>query len=283
MASPLDIDSGQGVEFVQAETIADMRYFSGRKTPIILFHDGGGTTFTYHLLDPLGRFVYAVANPHWRSGERFEGGLEEMGRIYADYVRLAVAKPGFPAMKRPDGRKRILLGGWSLGGFLSLEVARQLAFDPAIQVTGIVMIDSPYHRRTGGSGATYSSAGFDTDEEGKTPNQILAQRAMTEARRMMPSWWIPRWEEQYAKERPRIILLRAEEPVPVKEDEGESMIDIFRGDPKLGWDEHEDDMLEMVVDIPGNHFTLAELQYVSDTSAALKRVCEHLDEPSIYG
>lgn len=31
--------------------------------PVFLIHDGGGTTFAYHCLDPLDRSVYGIFNP----------------------------------------------------------------------------------------------------------------------------------------------------------------------------------------------------------------------------
>jgi thioesterase domain-containing protein len=266
-----------GPEFVQSEVFTNLSYYSGRKTPIFLIHDGGGTTFTYHLLESQGRFVYAIANPRWESCKPFEGGLPEMGRIYTGYIRETVKKVGFPAKRHRDGRFEIFLGGWSLGGLLSLEVARQLAHDPRIKVTGVVMIDSVYdHLNTR---REFSAVGFQTDETGKTKNQILVQRAMTEARRMISSWDYPTWEGKFAQERPRTILLRAMERVPTKEEEGPSSIDSFRDDPQLGWGDYMEDFLEDVVDIPGDHFTLAELPNISTTSAALKKACGRLDSP----
>lgn len=268
-----------GPEFVQAEVRTKLRYFSGRKTPIFLIHDGGGTTYTYHTLQTQGRFVYAIGNPRWITGEPFEGGMPEMGRIYADYVRETVAKEKFPAKRREDGRTEILLGGWSLGGLLSLEVARQLALDPVVKVVAVVMIDSVYNH---GANARrkFSVVGFQTEEEGKSKNQILTQRAMAEARRMIAMWEIPTWADNLAEERPRTILLKAKEPVPTRENEGPSMIDTFRDDPQLGWGNHQPGFLEDVVDIAGHHFSLAEDPHIKETSAVLKEVCERFDPPA---
>ncbi|OAQ98435.1 hypothetical protein LLEC1_02577, partial [Akanthomyces lecanii] len=53
-------------ELVQPENWARMKSWSG-KTPVFLFHDGGGTTFAYHCLEPLRRFVYGVRNPYFYS------------------------------------------------------------------------------------------------------------------------------------------------------------------------------------------------------------------------
>jgi hypothetical protein len=66
---------------------------------LILIHDGGGTTVSYYYLGSLDRAVYGIRNPRFYSGEVWEHGLLEMGRVYADLIRSNV----------PSGR--ILLGG----------------------------------------------------------------------------------------------------------------------------------------------------------------------------
>lgn len=67
--------------------------------PLILIHDGGGTAVSYYYLDELDRAVYAIANPKFHSEERWEGGLVEMGRVYARWIVEEV------------GRGSVLLGG----------------------------------------------------------------------------------------------------------------------------------------------------------------------------
>lgn len=101
-------------------------------TPLVLIHDGGGTTFSYHCLGNLKRDVYGIANPYYDTDKVWRGGIPEMARTYAQWIKGVV----------PQGE--IILGGWSLGGLISLEVARILAEDSAICVIGIVMIDSVY-------------------------------------------------------------------------------------------------------------------------------------------
>lgn len=44
-----------------------------RATPIILFHDGGGTTMFYYHLGNLYRPVYGIADPH----SFYRAGMEE--------------------------------------------------------------------------------------------------------------------------------------------------------------------------------------------------------------
>ncbi|KAM0254574.1 hypothetical protein ACHAQJ_006609 [Trichoderma viride] len=118
-------------------------------TPVFLIHDGGGTTFAYHCLEILGRYTYGIRNPYFYTGEVFEGGLPEMAYMYATWIRETVLEKNFPARRRNlDGSTNIMLGGWSLGGLLSMEVARQLAVDDVVRVVGILMIDSVYPGRS---------------------------------------------------------------------------------------------------------------------------------------
>lgn len=57
--------------------------------PLVLIHDGGGTTFGYFSLKPLSRDVYAIHNPHYSTGEPWEGGMDEMAHHYIDLLEEA--------------------------------------------------------------------------------------------------------------------------------------------------------------------------------------------------
>lgn len=258
-------------ELVQAENWALPKTFS--RTPLILIHDGGGTTFAYHCLPALRRFVYGIRNPHFFSGDVFDGGIPEMGRLYAGWVRKMVAQRGFPARRNPDGSVDILLGGWSLGGLLSLEVARELEDDYGVRVVGIVMVDSIYPRTPAHDPATI--APYDTSEKEKTKNQILSQRAMAEARRMVDSWQLPVWERWTGK-RPRTVLLRAKECIPTDSD-GISKLDLYRKDTNLGWSQYDKHMFEEVIDVEGHHFDLFAGARIEDTSKAIQKALDLLD------
>jgi Thioesterase domain len=68
--------------------------------PLVLIHDGGGTTFSYHCLGSLQRTVYAISNPRFYSGRAWAGGIAAMARVYADLIRSVVPS------------RKVLLGGW---------------------------------------------------------------------------------------------------------------------------------------------------------------------------
>ncbi|KAI5863823.1 alpha/beta-hydrolase [Durotheca rogersii] len=183
------------------------------RAPLVLVHDGGGTTFSYCLLDPIGRPVWGIQNANLHRGGWWDGGISEMA---AHYIRLL-------AKVLPQGGD-ILLGGWSLGGHLSLEMAYQIAKAarddstssssstnggssangdgngartpvPKFRVLGMIFIDTIFPRRL-------------AELRGPLPTQPLllspeASRAMklkekvdvnmTHARMMVGSWAIPRW------------------------------------------------------------------------------------------
>jgi len=58
--------------------------------PLILIHDGGGTTFSYHCLPSLKRTVYAIHNPRFYSGRVWAGGIPAMAKVYLELIRSVV-------------------------------------------------------------------------------------------------------------------------------------------------------------------------------------------------
>ncbi len=77
--------------------------------PLILIHDGGGTTFSYHCLKSLHRTVYAIHNPRFYSGRVWAGGITAMAKVYVEMIRSVV----------PLG------GPWILGGKFRVPLSRQ--------------------------------------------------------------------------------------------------------------------------------------------------------------
>ncbi|KAK1969121.1 thioesterase domain-containing protein [Colletotrichum sublineola] len=170
-------------------------------TPLFLVHDGGGTSFAYHCLGPLDRAVFGIANPRFYSGVPWDGGLPEMAATYLRMIRTTVTKSrDYPALaprsSPPAGRggkprRRILLGGWSLGGMLSLEIARQLGDeDDDIEIAGLLIIDSVYPVWPEGSRVKIGRLVEGPEPEAKNPR--LAWRAMRMAGGMVRTWKLPR-------------------------------------------------------------------------------------------
>ncbi|EGR46308.1 uncharacterized protein TRIREDRAFT_80312 [Trichoderma reesei QM6a] len=255
-------------------------------TPVFLIHDGGGTTFAYHCLEVLGRYVYGIHNPCFYSGDVFDGGLPDMGRLYARWIRQTVLDDGFPARARNhDGTVSVLLGGWSLGGLLSLEVARQLADDAVVRVTGILMIDSIYPGNEEDASSSDEAPASTVVESGLTQNQIRSKRCMAEAVRMIRDWRLPEWPGSLYDRRPRVVLLRAKEYVPTKD--GRIVgLDLNREDEMLGWGDYDDDMFCDVMDVEGHHFDIFAFERIDGITRAIKKGLDRLEECSqmmMYG
>ncbi|WEW62048.1 hypothetical protein PRK78_007548 [Emydomyces testavorans] len=263
-------------------------------TPLILIHDGGGTTVSYFYLESLDRTVYGIQNPRFYSGEPWEGGLPEMGRIYASLIRSVI----------PSGP--VILGGWSLGGMLSLEVASVLARSPDIRVLGIIMLDT-VNPLTASSSHVPNVVPYQTQysEYAKPETRQLVSNCMKQAVTMASTWTPPVWnacsDQDVVQRRkkleaelssrmpaqyghgcfvtelnvpwrdmlptiPQTILLRCQEYVPVSTDkcrDAVARVDVVRKMERLGWEDYGYDFISAVLDIPGHHYSIFAKDYVS--------------------
>lgn len=245
-------------------------------TPLVLFHDGGGTVFSYYLLGPLHRVVYGIYNPHYGTNEVWADGIPGMARHYLKLLREVI----------PKGN--VILGGWSLGGLLSLEISRLLADDAKIKVIGIIMIDSVYPK----------SPQYQTEmpriaqrvvqwsESTRQETREAVDRCFEEAGRMVREWTLPVWDPTGQKGRektsskallpPPVILLRAKELVPVVS-EGVSRVDGYRQDRYLGWEHYRTDLIVRVDDIPGHHFNIFSDPHVDIVTEKVRRACMEVE------
>ncbi|MFF5982027.1 beta-ketoacyl synthase N-terminal-like domain-containing protein [Streptomyces olindensis] len=255
---------------------------SGSRPPLFLAHAAGGPVTVYRTLaDRLGddRPVYGLA--------RIEEArtVPEKARRYAEAIDAA----------HPDGP--CVLGGWSFGGFLAQETARQLRA-AGRDVRLVVLIDSVRPLpRPGQSRADRVRAHFEgfarhvadaygvelglpydelvaLDDDRARIDAVL--RALREAADVPPA----ALEHQRASyldlgigeaHRPGgydgpVVLYRAAEPAPhtVRDPAYE------RDDEALGWDE-VCPRLE-VVPVPGHHLSLLDPPHVDELAAHLGRV-----------
>ncbi|CAD6924271.1 unnamed protein product [Tilletia laevis] len=98
------------------------------EAPLFLIHDGSGCWAPYTRLGSLQREVWAFSNPR---DDPWPHGLPEMAACYASQIlKLGNGKP-------------VVVGGWSFGGVVAFEVARQLMKNGQ-EVKACIMIDSPY-------------------------------------------------------------------------------------------------------------------------------------------
>ncbi|KAK4181497.1 Alpha/Beta hydrolase protein [Triangularia setosa] len=248
-------------------------------TPLVLIHDGGGTVFSYYCLGELDRPVHGISNPNYDSGEPFPGGIQEMAKLYIKYIKNVVP------------RGNLMIGGWSLGGLLSLEVAWQLAQEEenntGINLLGIVMVDSvcPLSWKNGDAqrgilSVVRTGAAWGPNTKEETKRKVT--KCFSESGRMVGEWEMPKWETENGREikPPPVILLRAKDmvPVPGGEEGVVSRVDVCRGDRHLGWDAYRKGLITKVVDIPGHHFNIfSDMDNLDVATEEIRRACKELE------
>lgn len=62
-------------------------------SPLVLFHDGGGTVFSYFLLDSLDRDVLGFSHPGTTSGQHWDSSIVDMATYYYKQMKASM-KPG---------------------------------------------------------------------------------------------------------------------------------------------------------------------------------------------
>ncbi|KAF2150239.1 alpha/beta-hydrolase [Myriangium duriaei CBS 260.36] len=257
--------------------------------PLVLLHDGGGTIYSYHALGPLHRDVYGISNPKFESDLAWEGGIPEMALTYADMIRENI--PAGP----------VLLGGWSFGGLLALELSKIFEDDPDHSIVGLVLIDTPYPKdRHGGE---LSGLNFLPDIPGVRPRvRAKIHKALQRARSMVASWELPSWEDEgYVsgtssassssedllgststprRKLPPAVLLRAVDKVEAMDKlrpaSSTPLVDIFRQHPSLGWSEYDNSFINVVWDIPGDHFSIFSAPYITQVTEKILSACYYL-------
>ncbi|GAP85057.1 putative polyketide synthase [Rosellinia necatrix] len=241
--------------------------------PLILLHDGGGTTFSYHCLYPIGRTVYGIQNTRLDEGGYWETGVPGMASHYIGLIEKIL----------PNGGE-ILLGGWSMGGLLSLEVAWQLANPPPdstwpkFTILGMIFIDSVYTERLH---EIRNMPDATAQPIVKSPEELKAMSLrekvdlnMTHARMMIARWKLPNWEGREA-EIPPTILLRAKELV---DEDGKEFVDHMREFRMLGWDLYYGARwIKEVVDLNGHHFNIFKDEYLDDITMKIATAADDLD------
>ncbi|MEU6357752.1 alpha/beta fold hydrolase, partial [Streptomyces sp. NPDC047072] len=254
---------------------------TGSGTPLFLLHAAGGTTDVYRALtERLGgeRPVYGL--------ERLEDALTvaDKARRYAEAV-IAV---------HPDGP--FLLGGWSFGGFVAQETARQLTLSGR-EVELVVLLDSvrplPLPGVTAADRVRAHFAGFARhveetygvrlelpydellalDDEGERIDAVLG---ILRSRGGVPAAALEHQRSSYldmrigeahrpGRHEGRVVLYRATEPAPhtVRDPAYE------RDDETLGWDEVCPRLT--VVPVSGHHLSLLDAPHVDEIAAHLRR------------
>ncbi|KAI1746541.1 hypothetical protein F4782DRAFT_545231 [Xylaria castorea] len=108
------------------QRIIQRQSYGPRKCNVYLFHDGSGHCSFYSRMSNVNRNITGVFSPNSVAGiER----LEDLASLYIKRTKIGE-------------EQEVVLGGWSFGGVLAFEVARQLQSLGRL-VKGLILIDSP--------------------------------------------------------------------------------------------------------------------------------------------
>jgi thioesterase domain-containing protein len=258
--------------------VTQLAYGDAKATPLVLLHDGGGTVLSYQALGPLDRNVYGISDPRFDAGKPWAGGIPEMARTYLQMIKTEIPQ------------RNILLGGWSFGGFLALEIAHLAAQeeeDP-LTISGLVFIDTPYPKTPEDTNMRLAINGHLPELNGIRPQmRRKIHSSIKYARAMLAAWQPPKWDSQAEnmdrmqkdlkrmQNPPPTILLRASSAL-TKANEPVAVVDIFRHDRVLGWSEYDMTFIRVVWDIPGDHYSVFGARNVNQVTTRLESACSYL-------
>jgi thioesterase domain-containing protein/acyl carrier protein len=237
----------------------------GSKLPFICIHPAGGSIFNYLSLAQhldSDQSLYALQASGLDEAEPILETIEAMAADHLTSIREAGVKGPY------------FLGGWSLGGVVAFEMARQLRA-AGEEVAGLLLIDSavPPAEEDLDENALLlgfaQSMGLRVDRVDVSPDKLLEMNSDDKLALILDTaqqqYLLPREIEltdlqrhfnvycanlrAFARYRPqaqrvRITLFRADEHVRQN-----------GHDETLGWDALTDEKVEVCV-IPGNHYTL---------------------------
>ncbi|WP_374692507.1 amino acid adenylation domain-containing protein [Accumulibacter sp.] len=135
----------------------------GRHAALFLVHPVEGVSLCYRGIEHRirDRQIVAFNNPRLLSRDKFPS-LSEMARLYVEWVRSIA------------GNSPAVLGGWSFGGVVALEMARQISAHGGA-VTGVVLVDS--YNFSGCSPGTFALDAPTTGADAATLSELRAEIA----------------------------------------------------------------------------------------------------------
>jgi len=229
---------------------------SGALPPVLLVHPGEGLTYAYRAL--AGRLegvpLWAINNPRFGDQEHPFRSVEEMAAEYLEHVR------------RQFGTRRYILGGWSFGGVVAFEMARQLqaAGQGAIPP---ILIDSYYLPR------------LESQPAEQSVRQLLAATGIRKEKQELGPFLFELMTSgaMALRYRPepfdgRVLLVKAQEAEvrwsghPAAEHNG--WLDLARGGIE-------------VYPTPGAHSELFDAAHIPSTAAAVQRAIETVQRTSV--
>ncbi|POS78110.1 thioesterase [Diaporthe helianthi] len=247
--NPVAVQAGPACGRLQPET-----------HPLFLIHDASGLISNYLKLGQLGTRVYGIYDPKFDSNGL--GGWQNVRDMALHYITL---------IKRRQPRGQILIGGWSFGGIIAVEIARILAVQGrGLTVSRVIMLDTVYPRCQRPEATKEGTVQHVPGVEGL--NAQTAERLMTAVARatcladrwIVPQWTLPRPLQESRSTSlpgqlpipPPVILIRAGEMVVMPEENAMCVLDRTRFLPQLGWEDFHPEFISEVIQVKGNHYTL---------------------------
>lgn len=260
---------------------------AGSKRPMFFVHPMGGNVLCYvrfakYLEEDQPFYALQAAG-----GDPGTEPLRSVEEIAASYIE---------AMRRVQPSGPYVIGGWSFGGFVAFEIARQLraageeiarlvlldttALNPGRRLTtddeallGWFFWELLWLRRGGDSPLELIPDRLTTLEE---KFDFIAQLAIDEG--VLPAGstgavvrrlfhvYEANWKAAFAY-RPEVVdqdmvLIHAAQPLPGVLNSMHTAIESMHADPSNGWRERTSGALD-VVDVPGDHLTIMEEPYVA--------------------
>lgn len=268
------------------------------RTPLFLVHPLGGNVLCYvrlakHL--PAEQPVYGLQAAGSDPGSTPLASVPELARTYLEAIRRV----------QPRGPYRI--GGWSFGGVIAFELARQLRREDAASVEQLILLDPiarlPGKRdpvagnallewffweliwleRSGNAPVDAIPAGLDEEEKfdfimaRATAAGVLRPGSSRASVRRLFRMFSAHWEALMAYE-PGILdqdltLVRASDRLPMVLLPMHTAAGTLHTDPMNGWARHTSGRVD-VIDVPGDHLVLMEEPYVAEVA---RRIAEALD------
>ena len=168
--------------------------------------------------------------------------------------------------------------GWSFGGIVAVEIARNLAIQGReLTVSKVILLDTVYPRcqrpEATKEGTVQHVPGVKVLSS-QTEERLMT--ALVRANCLADRWVVPQWTMPRLMQAPKssplpgqlpvappVILIRAEDKVAMGAGESMCVLDRTRFLPQLGWEDLHPEFISQVIRVKGNHYTLFDEPCVS--------------------
>ncbi|KAF2468735.1 alpha/beta-hydrolase [Lindgomyces ingoldianus] len=243
--------------------------------PLFLVHDGSGSVGSYNRLGDFGRDTWAFENLKVQESGIWTGGIQAMAELYCQMIQDVYPQGG------------IILGGWSIGGLISLEMSHILSKVPNITVVGVVMIESLFPGLLNSQNITVEVQDLCFRSKMSVYERKRVAKLIFEATRVAKSYESAIWTPEISRHDDLnhckiasdsaalrtadanppspLVLVKASDPVPSRQG---TVIPTL-----LGWDQLGDRWITAVYTVQGHHFSIFEEENVGYLTIILREAC----------